>query len=78
MVEKFVVGVMKTKGEKYRPRGRGTFSRQAKRAGFKSTYSFARHVLNNKEKYRKITIQRANLAMTLRRMRMRKKVLRKQ
>jgi len=75
MVKKFVVSVMSAKKVKYRPRGRGTFSRQAKRVGFKSTYSFARHVLNNKEKYRKITIQRANLAMTLRRMRMRKKAL---
>lgn len=37
----------------------GALTRQAKRAGFKSALSFARHVLAHKNRYSKKTVQRA-------------------
>ena len=41
----------------------GAFTRQAKRAGFKSAVAFARHVLKNKGKYSTTTIRRAVFAL---------------
>jgi hypothetical protein len=41
----------------------GAFTAQAKRAGYKSPMSYARHVMANKERYDTKTIRRAAFAL---------------
>ena len=41
----------------------GAFTRQAKRAGFKSPMAYARHVLSHKGRYSTKTIRRAVFAL---------------
>jgi hypothetical protein len=50
----------------------GAFRRQAQRAG-KSTMEFAREVLRNPSRYSKTTVRRARLAITLSKLRKRRK-----
>jgi len=48
------------KGEKGKPRGKGTLTKQAQNAK-KSVRAFAQEVVDNPHKYDKITRQRVNL-----------------
>jgi hypothetical protein len=50
----------------------GAFRKQAQRAG-KSTLEFAREVLRNPQRYSKTTVRRARLAITLSKLRKRRK-----
>jgi hypothetical protein len=50
----------------------GAFRKQAQRAG-KSTLEFAREVLRNPQRYSKTTVRRARLAITLSKLRRRRK-----
>jgi hypothetical protein len=50
----------------------GAFRRQAQRAG-KSTMEFAREVVRNPSRYSKTTVRRARLAITLSKLRNRRK-----
>jgi hypothetical protein len=51
----------------------GALTAQAKKAGFDTATEFARHVLQNPEKYDDTTIRRARLAITLGKLARRKK-----
>tara|TARA_R110002110_G_scaffold387837_2_gene599919 strand:- start:66 stop:281 length:216 start_codon:yes stop_codon:yes gene_type:complete len=52
------------KGIKGKPRGKGTFTKQAQRVGL-SPIQLMKKVLKEPDRYRKITIQRANLMKNL-------------
>lgn len=68
MTKDWIGKVLDKKGKKGKPRGEGTFTRQAETNGFGSVEEFARDIKANPNKYDTITKQRLNLYTTLRKM----------
>ncbi len=65
--DKWIQKALDTSGKKYAPRGAGTLTAQAKRAGV-SVAQFARDVEQHPDKYQNITHQRVQLYRNLMKM----------